>query len=170
VRGLAATLSVCLAIALARPARAEPPADAVAQFERQKKSVGLAVTLEAISPVAGIGGFYAGDSEHATVLAVVSGTALVVGAGSLLWLLHLEDQHASGFGRVELDAEQGSAISLLVVAGVAYLMARVSGLALAPDATHAYNDELRARLGLPPPEPVIPFHALAPVPTLTFRF
>jgi hypothetical protein len=170
VRGLAATLSVCLAIALAGPARAEPPPDAVAQFEHQKKSVALAVTLEAICPVAGMGGFYAGDSEHATVLAVVSGTALVVGAGSLLWLLHLEDQHASGFSRVELDAEQGSAISLLVVAGVAYLMARVSGLALAPDATHAYNDELRERLGLPPPEPVIPFHALAPVPTLSFRF
>ena len=43
-------------------------------------------------------------------------------------------------------------------------------LALAPDATHAYNDELRVRLGLPPPEPLIPFHALAPVPTLTLRF
>jgi len=171
VRGLAPALSLCLtAIAIAAPARAEALPAAAAQFEHQKKSVALAVTLEAISPVAGVGGFYAGDSEHATVLAIVSGTALVVGAGSLLWLLHLEDQQASGFGRVELDAEQGSAISLLVVASVAYLMARVSGLALAPDATHAYNDELRARLGLPPPEPVIPFHALAPVPTLTLRF
>ena len=159
-----------VSLLLAAPAQADLAPAALAQFEHQKKSVALAVTLEALSPVAGIGGFYAGDSEHATVLAIVSGTALVVGAGSLLWLLHLEDQHADGFGRVELDAEQGSAISLLVVAGVTYLMARVSGLALAPDATHAYNDELRARLELPPPEPVIPFHALAPVPTLTFRF
>jgi hypothetical protein len=172
VRGLTPALSLCLAaMTIAAPARAaDPPPQAAAQYEHEKKSVALAVTLEAISPIAGVGGFYAGDSEHATVLAVVSGTALVVGAGSLLWLLHLEDQHAGGFGRVELDAEQGSAITLLVVAGVAYLMARISGLALAPDATHIYNDELRARLGLPPPEPVIPFHALAPVPTLTFRF
>ncbi len=168
LRLLAATL---IALLLAAPARAESPPPTAEQFEHEKKSVALAVTMEAISPIAGVGGFYAGDSDHATVLAVVSGAALVVGAGSLLWLLHLEDQHAGGgFDRVELDAEQGSAISLLVVAGVAYLMARISGLALAPDATHAYNDELRARLGLPPPEPVIPFHALAPVPTLTFRF
>ena len=171
MRGLGRALSLCLAAAtFAGPARADAPPPPEARYEHEKKSVALAVTLEAISPVAGMGGFYAGDSDHATVLAVVSGTALVVGAGSLLWLLHLEDQHAGGFSRVELDAEQGSAISLLVVAGVAYLVARISGLALAPDATHASNDELRARLGLPPPEPVVPFHALAPVPTLTLRF
>jgi hypothetical protein len=170
VRSLA--LALCLAtIAVAPPARADaPPTAAAAQFEHGKKSVALAVTLEAISPIAGIGCFYAGDSDHATVLAVTSGTALVVGAGSLLWLLHLEGQQAGGFSRVELDVEQGSAISLLVVAGVAYLMSRISGLALAPEATGQYNDELRGRLGLPPPEPVIPFHALAPVPTLSFRF
>jgi len=167
LRLLAATLAILL---LAAPARAEPPPAADARFEHDKKSVALAVTLEALSPIAGVGAFYAGDSDHGTVLAVVSGTALVVGAGSLLWLLHLEDQQDSGFSRVELDAEQGSAISLLAVAGVAYILARVSGLALAPDAIHAYNDELRTRLGLPPPEPLIPFHALAPVPTLGFRF
>lgn len=167
LRRLAAALAFLL---LAAPARAEPAPDAAAQFEHQKKSVALAVTLEAISPIAGVGGFYAGDSEHATVLAVVSGSALVVGAGSLLWLLHLDGQQASGFDRVELDAEQGTAISLLVAAGVAYLVSRISGLALAPDATHVYNDDLRARMGLPPPEPTIPFHALAPVPTLMFRY
>jgi len=170
VRGLGA-LSLCLAAILAAgPTRAEAPPAAAARYEHEKKSVTLAVTLEAISPVAGVGAFYAGDSDHATVLAVVSGTALVVGTGSLLWLLHLEDQHASGFDRAELDVEQGSAISLLVVAGVAYLMARISGLALAPDATNVHNDDLRARLGLPPPEPVVPFHAWAPVPSLSIRF
>jgi hypothetical protein len=41
---------------------------------------------------------------------------------------------------------------------------------LAPEATAIFNDNLRQGLGLPPPEPVVPFHALAPGPMLTVRF
>ena len=49
-------------------------------------------------------------------------------------------------------------------------IARISGLALASEATAAFNDSLRQDLGLPPPEPVVPFHALAPGPMFTLRF
>ena len=46
----------------------------------------------------------------------------------------------------------------------------ISGLVLAPQATAEFNDKLRQGLGLPPPEPVVPFHALAPGPMFTLRF
>lgn len=165
------TLALLLAfLTLSASVHAEAVPAAAQQFEHQKKSVALAVTLEAISPIAGTGCFYAGDSDRATVLAVVSATALGAGVGGAFWLIHLEGQHAGGFSRATLDLEQGSAISLLVVAGVAYLMARISGLALAPEATDEHNDALRQRLGLPPPEPLVPFHALAPVPTIAIPF
>ena len=43
-------------------------------------------------------------------------------------------------------------------------------LVLAPEATEAFNENLRQGLGVPPPEPVIPFHALAPGPMVSVRF
>ena len=159
---------MCLFVATA--ARAEPPPGAEARFEHQKKSVALAVTLEAVSPIAGLGCFYGGESDKATVLALVSTGAIGAGVGGAFWFLHLEGENASGVGGVALNVEKGAAISVLVAAGVTYLIARVSGLSLAPDATRAFNEDLRQRLGLPPSELTIPFHAWAPLPGMSFRF
>jgi hypothetical protein len=139
-------------------------------YAAQKKSVALAVTLEALSPIAGVGAFYAHDPDRATVLTIVSAVAAGVGVGSAFWLVHLDGQQESGVSREIQDVEQGAAISVLVTAAVVYLVARISGLALAVDATDAFNEDLRQRVGLPPPEPVVPFHALAPGPMFTLRF
>jgi hypothetical protein len=157
-------------LAMAGPARADVPAGAAQRYERDEKSVALAVMLEAISPIAGMGCFYAGASDQATVLALVSVGAIGAGVGGAFWLIHVDNQHASGLGGIALNVEEDAAISLLVTAGVTYVIARISGLALAPDATHAFNDDLRHRVGLPPLEPTIPFHAWAPLPGVAFRF
>ena len=151
-------------------ARADPPPGAQERFDREKKSVGLAITLEAISPVAGMGGFYAGDSDKATVLALVSAGSIGAGVGGAVWLIHLRGESGGGFGGVARNVEQGAAISLLVAAGVTFVITRISGLSLAPSATRAYNEDLRQRVGLPPDEPTIPFHAWAPLPGLAFSF
>ena len=139
-------------------------------YAAQKKSVALAVTLEALSPIAGVGGFYAHDTDHATFLAIISGLAAGAGVGSAFWLIHLDGQHASGVDRAFQDAEQGAAIAVLATAAVVYLVARISGLVAAPEATAAFNENLRQGLGAPPPEPVVPFHALAPGAMFSLRF
>ena len=164
-----APMLACLLVAGA--ARAEtPPPGAEERFERGKKSVGLAVTLEAISPIAGMGCFYGGESDKATVLALVSAGAIGAGVGGAFWFLHLQGENSSGLGGVELNVERGAAISLLVGAAVTYLITRISGLSLAPDATRAFNEDLRHQLGLPPSELTIPFHAATPLGTAAFRF
>jgi hypothetical protein len=167
VRFLPVTLACLLGAGWARAAPAPAAAD---QYEQQKKSVPLAVTLEAISPVAGMGAVYAGDTDHGTVLAVASGAALVIGAGGAFWLAHLVGENPTGNGRTWLDVQEVSAVGLLVGAGLTYLLTRVSGLALAPQVTRAFNEGLRVRLSLPPLEPTIPFHAWAPVPSLRLAF
>ena len=166
---------VCL-LELASIARAQtapeltPGQAAAAQaYADQKKSVALAVTLAALSPIAGIGGFYAHDTDRATFLAIMSGVAAGAGVGSAFWLIHLDGQHSSGVDRVFQDAEQGTAITVLATAAIVYLVARISGLVAAPEATAAFNENLRQGLGVRP-EPVVPYHALAPGPMFTLRF
>lgn len=159
-----------LGLSLARTARAEPPAGAQERFDHEKKSVGLAITLEAVSPIAGMGCLYGGEGDRAVALALVSAGAIGAGAGGLFWFLHLQDQQGSGVGGVALDLEKSTAISLLVGGAVTYVIARISGLSLAPDATRAFNEDLRQRVGLPPSEPTIPFHAAVPLPGAAFRF
>ena len=90
--------------------------------------------------------------------------------GSAFWLIHLSHQQESGFNRTVQDSSRGRRITVLVTAAIVYLVARVSGLVLAPEATDAFNDNLRDGPGPAPPEPVVPFHALAPGPMLSLRF
>lgn len=139
-------------------------------YAARKKSVALAVTLEALSPIAGMGAFYAHDTEKGTILAIVSAVAAGAGVGAAFWLIHLDGQHATGADRVFQDIEQGTAISILTTAALAYVVARISGLALAPEVTEEFNVNLREGLGVPPPEPLIPYHVLAPGPMFSVRF
>ncbi len=169
------TLACLLALSRAAEAQTAPlfaaaPASAAQAYSEQKKSIALAVTLEALSPIAGVGGFYAHDTDRATFLAILSGVAAGAGVGSAFWLIHLDDQHPTGVDRVFEDVEQGTAITVLATAAIVYLVARISGLVLAPEATAAFNENLRQQLGVPPPEPVVPFHALGPGPIFTLRF
>lgn|GEM_PF-2092515 len=162
--------AVCF-LALAGIARAQTtPGPAAPTYQAERKSVALAVTLEALSPIAGMGAFYAHDSDRATVLAIVSVVAAGAGVGSAFWLIHLEGQHPTGVDRLFQDTEQGTAITVLATAAIVYLVSRISGLVMASEATAAFNDNLGQDPGLPPPEPVVPFHALAPGPMFTLRF
>jgi hypothetical protein len=156
------------AIAAGR-AQAQTVPTAAQRYEAQRKSTALAVTLEALSPIAGMGAFYANDTDRALTLSITSTLAIGAGVGSVFWLIHLDHQQESGFNRTVQDFEQGTAVSLLVTAGIVYIVARVSGLVLAPEATAAFNDKLHEDLGIPP-EPILPTHALAPGPTLKLRF
>jgi len=134
-----------------RPAHAQTaPLSPQQQYDKQKKSPALALTMEALCPIAGIGGFYAGETDKATLLTVISGVAAGVGVGSVLWLVHLDGQDSSGFGAVTKGAAQSTAVSLLITSAVVYLLSRASGLALASEATAAYNADLQARLGARP--------------------
>jgi hypothetical protein len=154
-------------------ARASDPArasDAARAYDARKKSVALAVTLEVLSPIAGMGAFYAHETEQGTILTIVSAVAAGAGVGAAFWLIHLDGQHPTGTDHVIQDLEQGTAISILATAAIVYLVARISGVALAPQATDEFNENLRQGLGVPPPEPVIPFHALAPGPMFSVRF
>jgi hypothetical protein len=136
-----------LLILVGRPAYGQvPPLSRQQQYEDQKKSPALAITMEALCPIAGIGGFYAGDTDRATVLAILSGVAGGVGVGSVFWLLHIDDD-SSGVGAVTSRVEQSTAISLLVTSAVVYLLTRASGLALASEATRSFNLDLQQRLG-----------------------
>ena len=114
------------AIAAGRPG-ARPPIRAQTPrrpTRAQKKSVALAVTLEALSPIAGMGAFYAHDTDRATVLAIVSAVAAGAGVGSAFWLIHLDGQHPTGSNRSFQDAEQGTAITVLATAAIVYVVAR----------------------------------------------
>ena len=157
-------------VAAAEQRSAAAQASAAESYAAQKKSVALAVTLEALSPIAGMGAFYAHDTERATVLAIVSAVAAGAGVGSAFWLIHLDGQHPTGLDRAFQDTEQGTAITVLVTAAIVYVVARISGLVMAPEATADFNDNLRQGLRLPPAEPVVPFHALAPGVMFTLRF
>ncbi|HEY6476243.1 MAG TPA: hypothetical protein VI456_06640 [Polyangia bacterium] len=163
-------VAVCL-LALSARAQAQtaPAPTAAERYEAQKKSPALAVTLEALSPIAGIGAFYAHDTDKGWFLAVASTVAAGAGVGAAFWLVHLSHQQESGFNRTVQDTEQAAAISVLATAAVVYLVARISGLALASEATEAFNENLGNGLGVPS-EPVVPFHALAPGPMLRLRF
>jgi hypothetical protein len=152
------------------PGAQTAPFSAAQRYEAQKKSTALAVTLEALSPIAGVGAFYAQDTDRGTLLAILSAVAAGAGVGSAFWLVHLDGQHPTGGDRVYQDVEQGMAISVLATAAVVYVVARISGLVLAPEATAAFNEDLRQRLGVPPAEPLVPSHALAPGLMLTVRF
>jgi hypothetical protein len=159
-----------LGLAARAHAQAAPTPTPAQRYEAQKKSPALAVTLEALSPIAGMGALYAHDTDRGWFLVIASTLAAGAGVGSAFWLIHLSHQQESGWNRTVQDAEQATAISVLATAAVVYVVARVSGLALASEATEAFNDNLRNGLGVPPPEPVIPFHALAPGPMLSLRF
>jgi hypothetical protein len=166
------TVAACL-LALAGRSRAEPPPPtSEARYEEQRKSPALAVTLEAVSPIAGMGALYAHDTDRGWLLAIVSTVAAGAGTGAVLWLVHLGNEPASGTyspSRFVHDTEEGSAIALLATSAIVYVVARVSGLALASDATEAFNERLRQETGTPP-EPVVPLHALAPGAMLSVRF
>ena len=162
--------TVLLLMLIWRPGYAQTPAPSrQEQYERQRKSPALALTMEALCPIAGAGGFYAGDTDKATLLAVLSGVAGGVGVGSVFWLIHLDGQSSSGLGGVTKTAEQSAAISLLVTSAVVYLLARASGLVVASEATTSYNLDLQQRLGVPP-DGTVADHALAPAPPLPSRF
>ena len=139
-------------------------------YQQQKKSVALAVTLEAICPIAGVGAFYAGESDKATVLAILSTVSAGATVGSAFYLVHLSHQSTSGAEQVFSDVESGTAWTVLVVGGVIYLLTRISGLSLAPDAVASFNADLQQRLGVPPAEPVVPLHARATGLSLVWRF
>lgn len=127
-----------------------PSAAARQQYDREKKSPGLALTLETLCPIAGAGPLYVGrDGDKAGFLAVLSGLSGAAAAGSVLWLLHLNGEHTSGAARVENDAYQGAAITLLITSGIVYLLARASGISLASQSADLYNEELRQRLAAP---------------------
>ena len=169
-----AALALFVGAIVAGPVRAQtshPGQTPEQAYGARKKSVALAVTLEALSPIAGTGAFYAHDSDRGLTVAITSALAAGAGVGSAFWLIHLSHQQESGFNRTVQDFEQGTAISILATAAIVYVVARVSGLVLAPEATEAFNDQLRTDLGVPP-EPVVPFHAmaLAPGPMLRLRF
>jgi phage shock protein PspC (stress-responsive transcriptional regulator) len=167
---------VCIIVTLlcllfvSRPALAERIPTREALYQQQKKSVVVGVTLEAICPIAGIGAFYAGESDKATVLAILSTVSAGAAVGSALYLVHLSHQSPSGAERVLSDAESGTAWTVLVVGGVIYLLTRISGLSLAPDAVASFNADLQQRLGVPPAGPLVPFHAQATGLSLVWRF
>lgn len=123
------------------------PAEAQARYEHERKSPGLALTLEAVSPIAGMGTYYTGtETDKATFLAITTTIAAAAGVGGVFWLIHLDREHPSGGERALVDFEQATAISLLVTSGLVYLLSRASGLSLASQATDSYNEELQRRL------------------------
>jgi hypothetical protein len=163
--------AAAIVLMLGRVAYADPPAPSSTElYERQKKSVALAVTLEALCPIAGAGAFYAGESDKGTALAIISTVAAGAVIGSTFWLIHLDDEQTSGASSVVSGVEQGIAVSLIVTGAIVYVVARISGLSLAPEATNAFNLDLQQRLGAPVDLGPLPVHALAPLPGFTLRF
>jgi hypothetical protein len=160
---------LCLLL-VPRPSFAEGLPTPRAQYEQQKKSVGLGLTLEALCPIAGAGAFYAGDSDKGTLLAVLSTVSGGAAVGSAFYLVHLSHQSPGGVEHVLSDVESGAAWTVLVVGGIIYLVTRISGLSLAPDAVALFNVDLLQRLGVPPAEHPLPFHAQATGLSLSWRF
>jgi hypothetical protein len=113
---------------------------------------------------------HAGDDDKATLLAIISAVSGGAAVGSALWLIHLSHGSPGGVDRAFNDVETGSAWTGLVVGGVVYLLTRISGLSYAPDAVTAFNLDLQQRLGVPPTEPLVPFHAQVTGATLIWRF
>ena len=131
----------------AGPAGEVPPSPAQLRYEHERKSPGLALTIEGLCPIAGAGSIYTGTGgDQAAFLAVLSGLAAGAAVGSVFWLVHLDGQSASGVSRATLDLEQGVAISALVTAGLVYILARASGLSLAYEAADTFNRDLLRRL------------------------
>jgi hypothetical protein len=168
VRIPTATL-LCL-LSISSSSFAEGIATPTTLYQQQKKSVGLALTLEALCPIAGAGAFYAGDSDKATVLAILSAASAGAAVGSAFYLIHLSHQNPSGVEHVLSDVESGTAWTVLVAGGLIYLVTRISGLSLAPDAVTAFNANLQQQLGVPPSEPAVPIHAQVTGLSLTWRF
>ena len=160
---------LCLLLISSR-AFAEGGPTPAALYQQQRKSVALAVTLEALCPIAGMGGFYAGASDQATVLAILSAASAGAAVGSAFYLIHLSHQHPSGAERVLSDLESGTAWTVLVAGGLLYLVTRISGLSLAPDAVTIFNANLQQQLGVPPSEPPVPIHAQVTGLSLAWRF
>ena len=162
------TLAVVLCcLLLASPSRAQSAPTPQERYEQEKKSAALALTLEALCPLAGAGALYAHDTDRAAVLGILSGVALGAAAGSGLWLVHLDNERGSGVDRAFEDTERVGAVTLLIAAAVSYVVLRISGLALAPEALSSYNLKLRDQLGVPPETM---FHSLASGGTLTLPF
>ncbi len=168
-------VAACVLALCARAQAQTPSGEAGTRYEEQKKSPALAVTLEALSPIAGMGAFYAHDTDRAWLLAIVSTVAAGAGTGAVFWLVYLGNNPVPSTAGAYSDtrfihnAEQGGAIALLTTAALVYVVARVSGLVLASEATDAFNEKLRQDVGVPP-EPVVPMRALAPGPMLSLRF
>jgi len=164
----AATLFVLVGARAALAQGVGPTPEAL--YQQQKKSVALAVTLEALCPIAGAGALYAGDGDKGTLLAILSTASAGAAVGSLFWLIHLDGQHPGGAGRVFADMQSGVAWTGLVAGGAVYLLTRISGLSLAPDAVGTFNVDLRQRLGAASPEPTTRFRSQVTGVTLTWRF
>ena len=137
------------------------------QYTQQQKSPALALTLEALCPIAGAGALYAKDTDRAVVLGILSVVALGTAAGSAFALLHFDDQRSSGADRAINDVERYGALTLLISAVVSYAVLRISGLVLAPQAVSSFNLKLHDELGVPPEAP---FHAHASGVDLMLRF
>jgi hypothetical protein len=171
VRPRSAIATLLFLLLASSPARADDAVTPRARYEQQKKSVALAVTLEAICPIAGAGAFYAGETDKGTLLAVMSAVSAGVAVGSAFYLIHLDHQDPSGsVDRVFSDIQSGAAWTGLVLGSLFYLLTRVSGLSLAPDAVGAFNVNLQQQLGVSPTEPTVPFHAQVTGASLTWRF
>jgi hypothetical protein len=142
-------VAACLLALCARAQAQTPPGAAGARYEAQRKSPALAVTLEALSPIAGMGAFYAHDTDRAWMLALVSAGAAGAGTGAVFWLVYLGNNPVPSTAGTYSDArfihniEQGGAIALLTTAALVYVVARVSGVVLASEATDAFNETLR---------------------------
>jgi hypothetical protein len=150
-KGMRSIAMVLLLMLVCRSGQAQTPAPSrQQQYEQQRKSPALALTIEALCPIAGMGGFYGGETDKATLLAVLSGVTGGLAVGSVLWLIHLDNQNSSGVGQVTTPVQQGAAISVLVTSAVVYLLARASGLVVASEATTSYNLDLQQRLGVRP--------------------
>jgi hypothetical protein len=166
----AATLCLLCLLSFSRPSLAEPAPSPEARYQQQKKNVPLAITLEVLCPIAGAGALYAGAGEMAIVLAARSAMSAVVAVGSTFYLIYLSHQHPTGAGRVLHDIETVTAWTGLISSGALYLLTRVAGVALAPDAVTSFNDDLQQRLGLPPPGLQVPFRAQVTGLSLTWHF
>lgn len=168
MRTFVATL-ICLVL-VSRQSLADGIPTPEALYQQQQKSVALAVTLEALCPIAGMGALYAGEDDKATVLVIASTISGGAAAGALLYIIHLDHQNPTGVDHVWSDVQSGASWTVLVVGGVIYLLTRVSGLSFAPDAVASFNLDLQQRIGMPPTEPMVPFHAQATGASLIWRF